>query len=290
MECSEAYRTLADPERRAAYDRDNSLRRLNFFRDVDVSGAGPAAGLAGVGAAGGGALEGRSAGRAPEGRWSAARAGGSRRGAGRGGAGRGGAGRGGEQRRGRGACGLLGCAPRRLPGPGLGAAAAIAQPSPCRVTGVRGGAEGCAAAPYSPQPPGPPPAHHARRPPAPPPPTPNPPPQLEEERQARRSPFRWADLGQDSDNDDGGGSGGEGSDRGGPAGAPAFDKDPLEFLEELARWAGAGRRWWQLGGGRELRARAPLRGGGGGGAATRGRGAGGPLRSRAHPRRPASGG
>jgi curved DNA-binding protein CbpA len=37
MEASEAYQTLVDPDRRAVYDRENSLRRLNFFRDVDVS-------------------------------------------------------------------------------------------------------------------------------------------------------------------------------------------------------------------------------------------------------------
>lgn len=37
MQCSEAYQTLADPDKRAVYDRENSLRRMNFFRDVDVS-------------------------------------------------------------------------------------------------------------------------------------------------------------------------------------------------------------------------------------------------------------
>jgi hypothetical protein len=45
MEASEAYQTLLDPDRRAAYDRENSLRRLNFFRDVDVSGRRAALGL-----------------------------------------------------------------------------------------------------------------------------------------------------------------------------------------------------------------------------------------------------
>lgn len=36
-----AYETLADPDARAAYDAAHSLRRLNFFRDVDEAGAPP---------------------------------------------------------------------------------------------------------------------------------------------------------------------------------------------------------------------------------------------------------
>ena len=35
-----AYETLSDPDARAAYDASHSLRRLNFFRDVDEDGAG----------------------------------------------------------------------------------------------------------------------------------------------------------------------------------------------------------------------------------------------------------
>lgn len=36
IEVQAAYTTLSEPDTRAAYDRTLGLRRLNFFRDVEV--------------------------------------------------------------------------------------------------------------------------------------------------------------------------------------------------------------------------------------------------------------
>eukprot|EP00197_Chlamydomonas_leiostraca_P004526 CAMPEP_0202862074 /NCGR_PEP_ID=MMETSP1391-20130828/3249_1 /ASSEMBLY_ACC=CAM_ASM_000867 /TAXON_ID=1034604 /ORGANISM="Chlamydomonas leiostraca, Strain SAG 11-49" /LENGTH=127 /DNA_ID=CAMNT_0049541557 /DNA_START=152 /DNA_END=531 /DNA_ORIENTATION=- len=42
MALKRAYDVLSDPQRRARYDRDNGLRRLNFFRDVEEPSGPPA--------------------------------------------------------------------------------------------------------------------------------------------------------------------------------------------------------------------------------------------------------
>lgn len=59
-------------------------------------------------------------------------------------------------------------------------------------------------------------------------------PLLQVDEPIRTSPFRWSDIGQDSDDEEDE----EGPGRAGQPGGAA-DRDPIEFMEDLARWVAA---------------------------------------------------